>query len=407
MRPAVDVSKIDASLKRYGASEARIAANLVEFDNHPTYQLLTNGASTGLTAEQLCPVMADAPLLWRWLTQLTGVLDQARTLRGTGRINGDRREQIVRLLDTPAVVLEVEEIPFAERDLTGRATSERRVTVEQLIALMRMTYEPIRDGVAAVDRIWRLVTPSLEAARDTIDSLDAELAPLPVSEPAELTACKAQLARTEQLLVEDPLGLGAKGGTHLDSAVSVAATRVHSLVTDHSSLDGDVAATETILAELRVLRAVAAAAWSEARANFVDVGALIRPPGTPVIDGDRGLASRAANFNAHGVDWRAMRTDIDSWFALAERLRSQLKRAVHINSAPLDSRDELRGRLAAYRAKASALGRSSERALDDLAADAHEELYTRPIDLDRAARLVQDYAAALRTSDQAGTEETT
>jgi hypothetical protein len=102
-----------------------------------------------------------------------------------------------------------------------------------------------------------------------------------------------------------------------------------------------------------------------------------------------------------------MRTDIDSWFALAERLRSQLKRAVHINSAPLDSRDELRGRLAAYRAKASALGRSSERALDDLAADAHEELYTTPIDLDRAARLVQDYAAALRTSDQAGTEETT
>jgi hypothetical protein len=398
---AVDVRTIDALIKRYGAAESRIAANLVEFDDHPTYQLLTNDTLSGLTHQRLAAVMADAPLLWRWLTQLTGILERARGLRGDGRVASDRRAELARLLDSPALLLATEEVPLAERDLTGRSTADKHVTIEQLINLMRTTYEPIRDGVAEVDRIWRLVLPRLEAGRSTLVILGDELRSLAINEPAELSAARAQMERTEALIIEDPLGLGVSGGRNLDAAVSAAAERVANVVRKRSSLSADIGSTEAILAELRVIRAVAAASWSEATAKIAAPVGLIRPPSTSIIDGNNGLAARAESFEGAGADWQRQRADVDQWFDLAERLRAQLERAAAVNATPLDLRDELRGRLSAFRAKAAATARSEDPALIDLADQAHNELFTTPTDLDRAVDLVQTFAAALRSSGEA------
>ncbi|MFC5063324.1 hypothetical protein ACFPBZ_13980, partial [Actinomycetospora atypica] len=64
----------------------------------------------------------------------------------------------------------------------------------------------------------------------------------------------------------------------------------------------------------------------------------------------------------------------------------------------LDRRAELRGRLGALRAKASARGRSEDLALDELHTRAHDLLWTAPCDLAAATVAVRAYQRALETT---------
>ncbi|WNV86522.1 hypothetical protein [Umezawaea sp. Da 62-37] len=61
----------------------------------------------------------------------------------------------------------------------------------------------------------------------------------------------------------------------------------------------------------------------------------------------------------------------------------------------LDRRAELRGRLEAYRAKATRLGHAEDPALSALHRDAHDVLFTAPCDLPEATRAVGRYQRAV------------
>jgi hypothetical protein len=58
-------------------------------------------------------------------------------------------------------------------------------------------------------------------------------------------------------------------------------------------------------------------------------------------------------------------------------------------------RDELRGRLEAYRAKAAARGRAEDERLAGLFTRAHDLLFTAPCDLRAATRAVHAYQSGL------------
>jgi hypothetical protein len=62
---------------------------------------------------------------------------------------------------------------------------------------------------------------------------------------------------------------------------------------------------------------------------------------------------------------------------------------------PIDTRQELRGRLDALTAKALAKGKAEEPVLTDLATQAREVLYSSPTDLDLAIDLVRQYERGL------------
>ena len=94
---------------------------------------------------------------------------------------------------------------------------------------------------------------------------------------------------------------------------------------------------------------------------------------------------------------QSTRRELDSWSVGATRLRDQLARVVASNRAPLEKRNELRGRLGAFRAKMAATGFSEDLVLRDISAEAHNELFTSPTDLVRAERLVTEFGNRLAT----------
>ena len=64
--------------------------------------------------------------------------------------------------------------------------------------------------------------------------------------------------------------------------------------------------------------------------------------------------------------------------------------------AALDMRNELRGRLEAFKAKARAYGVAEHPALTGIARDAEACLYARPTPLGRAVSLIQAYESRLQ-----------
>ena len=89
--------------------------------------------------------------------------------------------------------------------------------------------------------------------------------------------------------------------------------------------------------------------------------------------------------------------------ALAPRvagLRNQIDELEDIARSPRwPARDELRGRLDAYRAKAQAVGRGEDLELDRLYVDARDVLYSAPCDLVEAGALVTAYQRSISSPE--------
>ena len=399
----METERIDELLTRYEAAERRISANLIELEDHPTYVLLskgTGGTSTlsGITAQRAEPVMASAPLLWDWFHKYGIGVAEARSVRNDGRMNGERRTRLAEMLSGDSIVLSQAEIPMSERGLLETGEQVEMVSLEDLLTKMREAYEPIRDLVAEVDALWRDVLPRTEAATITLGRLEASVAELNVVEPS-ITRARRKLDHISSLLVDDPLQLTADSGAELDDLVNEAATTLAELRRGFDQLDGDLAATERQLAEVRVLRARAEKAYEEATTKITNVTDVVRVPSADAIDGPNGLAARADALRADATgSWQARRAALDTWSTRCEALRNQLQRAEDANEVPLRRRSELRGLLAAYWVKAAAVGGAEDAALTELHDQAHNELFTAPTDLAAAEGLVAAFGAAMRRS---------
>lgn len=399
----MDVAQIDETLQRYSLAEGRIGANLHELEIHSTYQILKTDKLRGTTSARIGPALQAADELWSMFGLFRDALAKARKIRGTGnRLGGSERAQLTEMLTTPSVVVRTAPTPLGERDLLDDGHNETKMSFEQIMARMRALYVPLRDGVAKVDDVLRDILPRLDAAHETLSRADAEAAALGVVEP-DLRAARDRLDEVRRLSIDDPLALGSNAGSQLDRMATSAAQRVAQLRQGHDRLHSDLASMEGLIAEIRTLRARAAAAWTETQKKIAAPTGLVRVPGPMAIDGPRGLSERAASISSGpSSSWQAQRESLDLWLDSTRRLRDQLVRAERANRSPLDRRDELRGLLSAYEAKIARLGRSDDQRLDNrlenIVDEAQSELFTAPTDLVRAEQLVRDLASAITSS---------
>jgi chromosome segregation ATPase len=273
----------------------------------------------------------------------------------------------------------------------------RTYSANGVLSEIRRRYDAVRSAVADIDHLWVSILPRVDAARATLARLQAEVDELGVPEPL-VGRARALAEDLAERLIEDPASVHPQDGANLDLQVAEAAKMVATLRTKHDDLDIDLASTEELLASLRVLRARAEAARREATAKVAGADGLVRVPGEAVLDGPDGLAARLDQLfdDAAGGNWSRKRSLLDSWLDSARRLEAQLIRAGETNRAPVEARDELRGRLRAYNAKMAATGRAEDLALVEVADQARGLLYTAPTDLDAAEAAIADLAARLR-----------
>ncbi len=395
MAGSVPLSPV-GELERRETAVAGLRAGVVEMEESPSYLMLSDAAPGTTTASRYSAPIAEAQDLWFLLDAASNHLGIARRYADEQQLTAssiDRKklQGLQELLARPVVVAASPD----QSKLAGTTMS-----FQQALALLHQRHDALYQGVAKVDHVWLNVLPRIEAARETAARLRTEARDLGVTEPL-IGRVENRAEQLADLLMTDPVAVEDGDGLELDRMVSEAARQMATLRSGFDNLDSDLSGTEERLANLRVMRSRAAAAAAEASAKILGPHEMAAVPTAAILDGDGGMADQLDEVFALArqldrARWTQQRAVLDTWLSKVDRLEQQLAEAERRNRAPLDQRDELRGRLHAFQAKMAATGKAENPSAMKLADDAWTELYTAPTDLTNAESVIAELAAELR-----------
>jgi hypothetical protein len=390
--PPMSLEGIDHALRRRMEERDRIAGDLLDLDDHPSHRLLEGMKPTGETGRRWDQAQVRFVTLWWLFDTYRRVLDRAQELRAAGRPD---LATLTTLLTGPSVELKPDDVPVEKRSLL-RAVGEW-ITLDVVLARMDEAYREVAETVAAVDAAWTTLLPKLDeadAARRAARDLARDLG----TPDPELDRLDAVAGRLRAAVTTDPLGSAALRD-ELDATAAAIAARREAL--EQASRIRDEYADRARRLEERI--AGVAAAEDEARRMRDLVVVKIASPSLPALP-DQAPALRDRLGALDTVDGR--------WLELVERLTglertveealAQAGRVAESLGGLIGRRDELRGRLSAYQAKAVRLGHAEDVALTGLYGVARDLLWTAPCDLRRATVAVAEYQRAITRIGAAG-----
>lgn len=372
-------------LAYYEAALASLRTAIADLEAMPSHLMLKDAKEGTETARKYGKAAKHADDLWILVQAADAQLTVANDYFAEKGASGRNQAELIRLLSDSWYA-----VTFTDR-------SVRTLSVPQTLNELRNKFEAIREGVALIDQLWVSLLPRIEAARETVARLESEAEALGIVEPL-IGRAKSLAEDLAERLVSDPLSVTVGDGSQLDMQVASAAKQISKLRSGHDNLDNDLEETEELLASLRVLRARVEATHVEASTKIENPGSLVRAPGPGLIDGPDGLAHRLDQLfeTATSDRWTQKRTLLDSWLQSARKLEKQLAKAEQKNQRSILQRDELRGRLQAYRAKMAATGRAEDVELETVANRARSELYDAPTDLAVAEAAIAELAERLQ-----------
>ena len=340
---------LDTILAELRAASERIGANLLELELDPSRELLEGVALEGESAARWSQASAALLELWRrtscWATCSSA---QWRCAAGADGCppNGwpSSTRAAARALDRPLHG----PVPIGERALLGTSRGADRCTPRELLSRMGVAFAEVSATLAALTAPWDELAPRLAAAGDALrEATELSPAPSPTRWPPRRAAAPSSAhgsrgtrsrwrptrwRRSKRRWRRSPVrpspspscATGADEAPHAGACAARAAEQAR---------EEALSAREAALAKIARPRrgrppdGAAAGGWARAdRAPRPRPAAGARPRRAGPLDGARDRRARA------GARGRAT-----------------------ANRAPIEARDELRGRLDAYRAKARSL----------------------------------------------------
>jgi hypothetical protein len=394
--PVMTRDQATAAVKAAVAERDAIQANLLELDSSFGKQLLAGAELTGDTRRRWDASAATLATLWQVFSAYSAVVDQAA--EAAARHLGPRElAAISGLLTGRSVQLASGPAPLAGRDLADPGRED--LTLATAVARMRGAFSSVTEVVTAAEHVWTEVAGRLDAVGTEL----ARVTPLAATLGDEvltgdLTAVQGKLARLRDTLNSDPLALWQSGGTvdtsgadGLAEQVTAAASRVDELVRLREEAHQRVAEVTAAAAAARSAREDAVAAWQQAAAKIA-AGALPAPPaGLADLSGRLdGLAALLA-----GGRWTRLASELDLLDRELATATAGFREAERAVVAAMAKRDELRGLLGAYKAKAGRLGAAEDATLAERYDRARDLLWTAPCDLAAAEAAVAGYQQAV------------
>jgi hypothetical protein len=236
------------------------------------------------------------------------------------------------------------------------------------------------DAAAALDTVRRLARQA-GGATTTLDEADRRLGDFTAALAADPLGCdEADLAAARTLIAR--ADAERTSAAELREALTQRLAHAHRLADDLAEAVRAAAAAESAAVGRFAEADIAAAPGPDLRPDLVAIDAL-----------------------AAAGHWSLVSPRLHDWTQRAQRRLAALRDAAARNAGLLAARNELRGRLDAYRAKALRRGLGENDDLTPLAESARTALYTAPCDLDAARAAVnayQDAVAALSATSRDG-----
>ena len=395
---------IDAAIERRAQERSGVSAGLLELDDHPGRRLLDGAALAGVTAKAWARASAELAALYTVFEAYQNVLDRIGVMRGGPKAKlGDRElAALADLLTGRSVALPRQAIPFERRGLLDPASTQDFITLDEAVAEMTRTYSIVKKTAVEAEDAWnRLLDPLDDLAREVRGARGvADRVGLADTDPVigRLARIEGETATLRKSALSDPLGVVAGNGAGTPAKV---AGLLRDTAEVRTELERALAARTEFgerLAKIRGTADLVAAAEAEANQIRALVLAKIAGPEVPPP------SAAAAHLRAKAAGLEAER-GTRSWTLLGRELAKldrdsavileNARRRVAQVRAPLDRRDELRGLLEAYRARAT----RPDIAKSPPPTAAHpadrDLLWSAPCDLVAAEQAVRRYQAAV------------
>ncbi|MFC0041186.1 hypothetical protein [Actinomadura rayongensis] len=388
-RPPMDRDAVDAALRVQRDERDRVSAALLDLEAQPGYRLLAGASVTGATARARDEVRAHAAELWDWFDRYTRTLSAAEDLRARhGRPGRAELAELTRLLTGPAVAPPEREVPLADRTLL--AAPPPPLTLAAVVARMTALYEDVVRRVAAVDGAWSALLPALEhaeAARREVGALDCELG----GDDPEAVRLTDALDRVAATVRADPLATEPPALVRLGADLAALRDRLRAAVRMRDEAAARLAALDEAVALVRTEE-------DAARRTRADVLAKVSAPPPPDVPALAvALADRCAAVRGLGTAgrWRELADRVAGLEDAAADALRRVRESRELAAGLTARRDELRGRLEAYRVKAARLGHAEDADLAGRYAEVRELLWSAPCDLRRATVALSGYQEAI------------
>jgi len=373
-----------------------IQQNLLDLDGSFGKRLLAGAQLTGETKKRWDAAAADLTTLWETFTAYSAVIDRAaEILAGLRRSPGTQLTEISSLLNGTSVQLSRPSSALARGDLTSSAVTE--VTVGAAVRDMKRAFAAVAEVVSAAEAVWNESADKLQQIETDLGAAKQQAAGLADEAlGGAIAAAEADLAQLRDVLNRDPLALWQGGQVDLSrlgrlgDRTAAAASRASQVAALRETASGRIAALTATVTAARL-------AWQDAMAARQRAAARIAAGSLPAPPEVSGLAPRLAALEmlrAQGR-WTRLESELDLLDKQAAAVAKGCRDAEQAATALLDQRDELRGLLDAYRARAAKLGGAEDSDLDARYDRAHELLWTAPCDLSAAADAVTGYQQAV------------
>jgi len=390
------------------AERDTIQANLLDLDGSFGKRLLAGATLTGQSKQRWDATAAGLSTLWDTFTAYSAVIDRAAEILGQpGRISSDRLAEMSALLTGASVQLARAPAPLGERDLTAGA--EVHLTLAATVLQMKRAFSDFASVVSAAEAVWNEFSEGLRQVTGILENARRQAPELTESEPADveladgLAQAEAGLSELRDLLNSDPLALWEQGRVstgrldRLKAQAAAVAARSAELGNARANAGQRIAAASAAVGAARQAWQDAAAARERAAVRVV-VAAPDPLPDVSGLDGrlaDLALLQRSAR-------WTRLAAELDLIDKDAAAALRNCRDAEQVAAGLLGRRDELRGLLDAYRAKAGRTGGAEDAALEASYQHAHELLWTAPCDLAAADAAVAGYQQAVLSLGRSG-----
>jgi hypothetical protein len=399
--------EIDDALGAWNSRLGAAAQNLMDLQSEPTYQQLTGTGGmqkapiTGVTKARVEPALGAMATMFQHFSLLNATIDRANLLRRNvpTLFGADQKlREIEELLSTRSVHLPAVDVPLEQRGLLSGMQNVQCISPSELLDTMVHAFQAAKEAVVAVDTAWNQLGSGLGKTTARIAALRARASGLGGPPPAELDAAERGLLEIRATLLADPLG--ASGG--MEARIQPLLERVEAAVTARERLRQEIvhglSAARPLIDELAKLHCAAIAACTEAKEKIAGCGPLPGPQPDQTIEGLREwlerLEKKYAEASGNGT-WDPVGVGVRNWNLAAQDCVSKERAVLAANRAPIETRDELRGRLDAFQAKARSYGIAEDERLVEQAKLAEQLLYARPMLLDRALAAVVAYEKAV------------
>jgi hypothetical protein len=394
-----------------------IQANLLELDGSFGKRLLAGAVLTGETRTRWESAGAELTRLWETYWAYANVIERAeRLLARVRKASAPELAEITALMTGPSVQLARPPAPLAARDLT--APRQAQLTLTMAVREMKLAFARAAAVVTAAESVWTVLAGGLEdigaglirAGRDAGDLAapgggDGESS----AAAGALRAAESELGRQRAALNGDPLAFwhdGQVDTSHLNllrQEAGAAIARLGELTRLRAQAQQRIAGAAAAVAAAQSAAQDAAVARARAAQK---IAAASLPPPAPEGTGLAGSLAALEALAAAGR-WARLEAELDAVGQQALEARQRFRASEQESAGLVPRRDELRGLLGAYQAKAAQLGAAEDAQLTARYLEARDLLWTAPCDLGAAASAVARYQEAIVALSHPGSRPVT